>query len=77
MGQPQLCNVPLWTGSKSIRKDPSGYCSLPRGHVGDHVACSSSTDQQPLLDIDLSQPQDPNDLWKPIRDLPHSQDDVW
>ena len=77
MGRPELCNVPLWIGSKSIRSDPSGHCTLPRGHVGDHMMCLQTSDEQPTLDIDLTDAHDPYDSWKPLRDLPHSQDDVW
>ena len=77
MALSELCNVPLWTGSKSIRSDPSGYCTLPRGHSGDHKMCLGTQSDQPTLDIDLTDPFDSYDLWKPLRDLPHSQDDVW
>ncbi len=77
MGRPELCNVPLWTGSRSIQSDPSGYCTLPRGHMGDHTISQEITNGQLPLDIDLSVAHDPYDLWKPLRDLPRSQDDVW
>lgn len=77
MGRPELCNAPLWTGTKSIRNDPSGYCTLPRYHAGDHIVCLKTSAEHPTLDIDLTAPYDSFDLWKPQRDLPHSQDDVW
>ncbi len=77
MGRQKLCNVPLWTGSKSTCSDPSGYSRLPRGHGGDHTICLQTSDEYGTLDIDLTAPHNPYDLWKPEQDLPHSQDDVW
>ena len=67
MSKPELCNVPLWTGQTSVQAKPSGYCMLPKGHAGDHC----------LLKVAESQILDPGDSWKPMRDLPLSQDDAF